>query len=97
MAIEVGGQTDGGVGDDVYVKFDVEPVLSLDDIPVSVSFPITLGRGLAANTPVPLLKFYGAWEVRDDVHMLSFDDALTTLNGSDGNQAVDTIGFNTRC
>jgi hypothetical protein len=115
MAIELGGQADGGAGEGVYLEFGVEPGLSLDGIPVSVSFPVTLGLsltdyyeqppgndnaygflglGIVASTPVPLPESYGAWEISGGVHLLSFGDALTTLNGGDDRQAVGTLGFN---
>ena len=44
--------------------------------------------------PVPLPAAYGAWEISGGVHLLSFGDALTTLNGGDDRQAVGTLGFN---
>ena len=46
MAIELSGQADGGAGEGVYLELGVEPGLSLDRTPVSMSFPITLGMSL---------------------------------------------------
>ena len=47
MAIEVGGQADGGAGEGVYFELGVEPGLSLDRIPVSLSFPVAVGVSLS--------------------------------------------------
>ena len=41
MAIELGGQADGGAGEGVYFELGVEPGLSLEGTPVSLSFPVT--------------------------------------------------------
>ena len=46
MAIELGGQADGGASEGVYLELGVEPGLSLSGTPVSVSFPLTLGLSL---------------------------------------------------
>ena len=46
MAIEVSGQADGGAGEGVYLELGVEPGLSLDGTPVSLSFPVTVGLSL---------------------------------------------------
>ena len=46
MAIELSGQADGGAGEGVYLEFGVEPGLSLDGLPASVSFPVTLGLSM---------------------------------------------------
>ena len=46
LAIEVDGQADGGAGEGVYLEVGVEPGLSVDGTPVSVSFPVTLGMSL---------------------------------------------------
>ena len=47
MAIELDGQADGGTGEGVYVELGVEPGMSLDGIPVSLSLPVTLGLSLS--------------------------------------------------
>ncbi len=47
MAIELGGQADGGAGEGVYFELGVEPGLSLEGTPVSLSFPLTLGLSLS--------------------------------------------------
>ena len=47
MAIEVNGQADGGTGEGVYVELGVEPGLSVDGTPVSVTFPLTFGVSLS--------------------------------------------------
>ena len=46
LAIELNGQADGGAGEGVYLELGVEPGLSLNGTPVSVSFPVTLGMSL---------------------------------------------------
>jgi hypothetical protein len=46
MAIELDGQADGGAGEGVYIELGVEPGLSVDGIPVSVAFPVTVGLSL---------------------------------------------------
>ena len=47
MAIELSGQADGGAGEGVYFELGVEPGLSLEGTPVSLSFPVTLGLSLS--------------------------------------------------
>ena len=47
MAIELGGQADGGAGEGVYFELGVEPGLSLEGTPVSLSFPVALGLSLS--------------------------------------------------
>ena len=47
MAIELSGQADGGAGEGVYLEFGVEPGISLEGTPVSLSFPVTLGVSMA--------------------------------------------------
>ncbi len=47
MAIELGGQADGGTGEGVYLEFGVEPGLHLEGTPVSMSFPLTVGMSLS--------------------------------------------------
>ena len=47
MAIELSGQADGGTGEGVYLELGVEPGLSLEGTPVSLSFPVILGLSLA--------------------------------------------------
>ena len=47
LAIELDGQADGGAGEGVYVELGVEPGLSLEGTPVSLSFPVTLGLSLS--------------------------------------------------
>ena len=46
IAIELSGQADGGTSEGVYLELGVEPGLSLDGTPVSLSFPVTLGMSL---------------------------------------------------
>ena len=46
LAIELSGQADGGASEGVYLELGVEPGLSLDGTPLSVSFPVTLGMSL---------------------------------------------------
>ena len=47
LAIELDGQADGGAGEGVYLELGVEPGLSLEGTPVSLSFPVTLGLSLS--------------------------------------------------
>ena len=47
MAIELSGQADGGESEGVYLELGVEPGLSLEGTPVSLSFPVTLGLSLS--------------------------------------------------
>jgi hypothetical protein len=47
MAIELDGQADGGTGEGIYFELGVEPGLSLEGTPVSLSFPVTLGLSLS--------------------------------------------------
>ena len=49
MAIELGGQADGGTGEGVYLELGVEPGLNLEGppVPVSVSFPLIVGLSLS--------------------------------------------------
>ena len=47
LAIELDGQADGGAGEGVCVELGVEPGLSLEGTPVSLSFPVTLGLSLS--------------------------------------------------
>ncbi len=46
LAIELDGQADGGAGEGVYLEVGVEPGLSVEGTPVSVSFPVTIGMSL---------------------------------------------------
>ena len=47
LAIELDGQADRGTGEGVYLELGVEPGLTLQNAPVSVVFPVTLGLSLA--------------------------------------------------
>lgn len=47
LAIEMDGQRDGGAAEGVYFEVGAEPGVSLENAPVSVSFPVTLGFSLS--------------------------------------------------
>lgn len=47
FAFELDGQADGGSNEGAYLELGVEPALPLEDSPVGVSFPISLGLSLS--------------------------------------------------
>ena len=46
MAFEVSGGADGGPNKGNYLEFGIEPAAPLDDAPVSLSFPVTVGMSM---------------------------------------------------
>ena len=47
MAIELSGQADGGQSEGVYLELGVEPGVSLQGTPVSLSFPLSVGLSMS--------------------------------------------------
>lgn len=47
LAIEMDGQRDAGAAEGVYLEVGAEPGVSLENLPVRVSFPVTLGFSLS--------------------------------------------------
>ena len=85
-------------GTPVSVSFPVTVGMSLSDYYEGTSGSDDafgyVALGLLARMLLGLPETYGTWEVHGGVHLLSFRDALTSLNGGDGFQAIGTVGFN---